>query len=244
MIDDIQDDANDRMGKSVESLEGSFAKIRTGRANPSLLDTILVEYYGNDTPLNQIATITVEDARTLAISPWEKSLVPDIEKAILKSDIGITPASTGDLIRVPLPALTEENRRDLARQAKQEAEKKAKEAVAKLEKEQKSQEDKIDQAAGAVGAGASATGASGSKDIVTEGSGMGRNKPGNSEESEDNKPTEEDSSGSDDQGEGSDAGSDEGEGSDESAGSDEQGDGSDDTSSDDNQSAPEGEEQN
>lgn len=130
------------------------------------------------------------------------------------------------------------------KKAKQEAEKKAKEAVAKLEKEQKSQEDKIDQAAGAVGAGASATGASGSKDIVTEGSGMGRNKPGNSEESEDNKPTEEDSSGSDDQGEGSDAGSDEGEGSDESAGSDEQGDGSDDTSSDDNQSAPEGEEQN
>ena len=122
MIDDIQDDASDRMEKSIESLEGSFAKIRTGRANPSLLDTIVVEYYGNDTPLNQVASITVEDARTLAISPWEKTLVPDIEKAILKSDIGITPASTGDLIRVPLPALTEENRRDLARQAKQEAE--------------------------------------------------------------------------------------------------------------------------
>ncbi len=122
MIDEIVEDANERMGKSLDSLQQAFAKIRTGRANPSLLDGISVEYYGTPTPLNQVASITVEDARTLAVSPWEKNLVPDIEKAILKSDIGITPVSTGDVIRVPLPPLTEENRRDLARMAKQEAE--------------------------------------------------------------------------------------------------------------------------
>lgn len=122
MIDEIQADADERMGKSIEAFHTSLAKIRTGRANPSLLDGILVSYYGNDTPLNQVASITVEDARTLALSPWEKNLIPDIEKAILKSDLGITPATSGDLIRVPLPALTEENRRDLARHAKQETE--------------------------------------------------------------------------------------------------------------------------
>ncbi len=110
------------MGKSIESLQTAFAKIRTGRANPALLDAVTVEYYGSPTPLNQVASITVEDARTLAISPWEKPLIPEIEKAILKSDIGITPVSTGDVIRVPLPPLTEENRKDLARLAKQEAE--------------------------------------------------------------------------------------------------------------------------
>ena len=122
MIDEILEDANERMGKSLESLQQAFAKIRTGRANPALLDTIMVEYYGTPTPLNQVASISVEDGRTLTVSPWEKNLVGDIEKAILKSDIGITPMSTGDLIRVPLPPLTEENRRDLARLAKQEAE--------------------------------------------------------------------------------------------------------------------------
>lgn len=122
MIDEILEDANERMGKSLESLQQAFAKIRTGRANPALLDTINVDYYGTPTPLNQVASITVEDGRTLALSPWEKQMVPDIEKAILKSDIGITPVSTGDVIRIPLPPLTEENRRDLARQAKQEAE--------------------------------------------------------------------------------------------------------------------------
>ncbi len=122
MIDEIQADADDRMGKSIEALHSSFGRIRTGRANPSLLDGIEVSYYGTDTPLNQVASITVEDARTLAISPWEKNLIPDIEKSILKSDLGITPSSNKELIRVPLPALTEENRRDLARVAKQEAE--------------------------------------------------------------------------------------------------------------------------
>ena len=122
MIEEINLDADERMGKSLEVLHDTFGRIRTGRANPSLLDGIVVEYYGADTPLNQVASITVEDARTLVISPWEKPLIPEIEKAILKSDLGITPASTSELIRVPLPALTEENRKDLVRQARQEAE--------------------------------------------------------------------------------------------------------------------------
>ncbi len=122
MIDEIVEDANERMGKSLDALQQAFAKIRTGRANPALLDTVTVEYYGARTPLSQVASISVEDARTLAVSPWEKPLIPEIEKAILKSDIGITPVSTGDVIRVPLPPLTEENRKDLAKLAKHEAE--------------------------------------------------------------------------------------------------------------------------
>ncbi len=122
MIDEILNDANARMGKTLDSLQQAFAKIRTGRANPSLLDTITVDYYGTKTPLSQVASISVEDGRTLAVSPWEKPLVPEIEKAILRSDLGITPVSNGDIIRVPLPPLTEENRRDLAKQAKHESE--------------------------------------------------------------------------------------------------------------------------
>jgi ribosome recycling factor len=122
MIEEIKQDADERMGKSLEVLGSNFARIRTGRANPGLLQGIEVDYYGNSTPLNQVASINVEDARTLVISPWEKNLIPQLEKALLKSDLGITPSSTSELIRVPLPALTEENRRDLARQAKHEAE--------------------------------------------------------------------------------------------------------------------------
>ncbi len=122
MIELIEDDADERMGKSIATMHASFARIRTGRAHPSLLDPIEVPYYGTDTPLNRVATISVEEARTLVISPWEKNLIPQIEKAILKSDIGITPSSSSDAVRVPLPALTEENRRDLARQARHEAE--------------------------------------------------------------------------------------------------------------------------
>lgn len=122
MIEDIKKDADERMGKTGESLLHTFGRIRTGRASPSLLDGIEVAYYGTDTPLNQVASITVEDARTLAISPWEKHMIPDVEKAILKSDLGLTPSSSGDIIRLPLPALTEENRKDLTRQARHEAE--------------------------------------------------------------------------------------------------------------------------
>ena len=122
MIDEICEDADERMGKTLEALGVVLSKIRTGRANPGLLEGISVDYYGSPTPLQQVASITVEDARTLLISPWEKPLVPDIEKAILKSDLGITPASAGDVIRVPLPPLTEQNRKDLAKQARNEAE--------------------------------------------------------------------------------------------------------------------------
>ena len=122
MIELIEADADERMGKSIDTMHTAFARIRTGRAHPSLLDSIEVPYYGSDTPLNRIATISVEEARTLVITPWEKNLIPQIEKAILKSDLGITPAGSNDVVRVPLPALTEENRRDLARHARHEAE--------------------------------------------------------------------------------------------------------------------------
>lgn len=122
MINEIRDDAEKRMNKTRASLEAAFAKIRTGRAHPSILDTVMVSYYGNKTPLNQVANVIVEDARTLLISPWEKPLIPDIEKAILKSDLGLNPSSTSDSIRLPMPPLTEENRRDLTKVAKSEAE--------------------------------------------------------------------------------------------------------------------------
>lgn len=122
MLDDIRADAEERMQKSIESLGHAFAKIRTGRANPRLLDGVTVEYFGVDTPLNQLASVNVEDARTLLISPWEKKLLPQIEKALLKSDIGITPNTANGVIRLPLPPLTEQNRKDLVKHARQEAE--------------------------------------------------------------------------------------------------------------------------
>lgn len=122
MIDEILKDAEERMDKSVQSLESAFNKIRTGRAHPAILDGISVSYYGADTPLNQLANITVEDGRQLTISPWEKGIIGDIEKAILKSDLGLNPSNNGDVIRVPMPALTEETRREYTRQAKAEAE--------------------------------------------------------------------------------------------------------------------------
>ncbi|TVZ38338.1 ribosome recycling factor [Alteromonadaceae bacterium 2753L.S.0a.02] len=122
MINDIKKDADARMKKSVEALGVNFNKIRTGRAHPSILDGVSVSYYGNDTPLTQVANVSVLDARTLSISPWEKQLVPDIEKAIMKSDLGLNPVTTGELIRVPMPPLTEESRKNYIKQAKSEAE--------------------------------------------------------------------------------------------------------------------------
>jgi ribosome recycling factor len=122
MIEDIKKDAASRMKKSVESLVLEFGKIRTGRAHASLLDHVMVNYYGNDVPIKQVANINAEDARTLAINPWEKNLVPAIEKAIMSSDLGLNPSSAGTVIRVPMPALTEERRRDLVRVVRQEAE--------------------------------------------------------------------------------------------------------------------------
>lgn len=122
MINEIKKEANARMGKTLEALVHAFARIRTGRANPSLLEGIVVPYYGNDTPLNQVASISVEDARTLVITPWERKMVTEIEKAILKSDLGITPAASTDKVRLPLPPLTEQNRKELVKVAKSEAE--------------------------------------------------------------------------------------------------------------------------
>ena len=122
MLDEIKQETLERMEKSISSLESSLQKIRTGRANPSLLDAIQIDYYGNMTPLSQVSNISVQDAKTLLISPWEKNLVQDIEKAIQSSDLGINPATSGDVIRVILPDLTEETRRDLIKVAKSEAE--------------------------------------------------------------------------------------------------------------------------
>ena len=122
MIDDILQNAADRMGKSVRALMQEFSKIRTGRAHTNLLEHITVPYYGNDTPLMQVANVSVEDSRTLMITPWEKTMVPAIEKAIMTSDLGLNPTTAGTVIRVPLPPLTEERRRDLVKIVRHEAE--------------------------------------------------------------------------------------------------------------------------
>jgi ribosome recycling factor len=122
MIDDIKSDAKTRMGKSVESLVHELAKVRTGRAHPSLLDHIRVDYYGSEVPVSQVANINVEDARTLTVVPWEKTMVAVVEKAILTSDLGLNPMSAGTVIRVPMPPLTEERRKDLIRVVRHEAE--------------------------------------------------------------------------------------------------------------------------
>jgi len=122
MIDDIKKDAATRMGKSVESLQHELAKIRTGRAHPDLLDHLVVSYYGSDVPIRQVANITAEDARTLAVIPWEKDMVQVVEKAIMQSDLGLNPNTVGMVTRVPMPPLTEERRRDLIKVARHEAE--------------------------------------------------------------------------------------------------------------------------
>ncbi len=123
MINEIKQDAEQRMEKSVAAMIEAFKKIRTGRANPAILDSVNIDYYGTPTPIAQVANIMVEDGRSLAINPWEKNLVPQIEKAILKSDLGLNPSTTGDTIRLPMPALTEETRKDYIKQARAEAEK-------------------------------------------------------------------------------------------------------------------------
>ena len=122
MVEDIQKDAERRMGKSVQTLEGEFRRLRTGRAHTGLLEHILVEYYGSEVPISQVATLAVEDARTLTVTPWEKEMVPIVEKVILTSDLGLTPVSAGTVIRVPIPAMTEERRKDLVRVVRKEAE--------------------------------------------------------------------------------------------------------------------------
>jgi len=122
MIEDLKKDGEARMEKSIAALTAAFAKLRTGRAHPSLLEQIYVDYYGANTPLKQVANITVEDSRTLAISPFEASMIAPIEKAIMQADLGLNPMSSGNLIRVPLPDLTEERRKDLAKVVRHEAE--------------------------------------------------------------------------------------------------------------------------
>ncbi len=122
MVEDIKKDAGARMTKSIEALRHELGKIRTGRAHASLMDHITVGYYGSDVPLNQVASITVSDPRTLAVSPWEKKIIPDIEKAIMRSNLGLNPVTSSDVIRVPLPPLTEERRKEMTRIVRQEAE--------------------------------------------------------------------------------------------------------------------------
>ena len=122
MLEDIKKDARERMGKCVQTFQADLRKLRTGRAHPSLIEHLKVDYYGNDTPLNQVANIAVEDGRTLVVSPWEKTMVQPIEKAIHKSDLGLNPMTAGTVIRIPMPALTEERRRDITKVLRQDAE--------------------------------------------------------------------------------------------------------------------------
>ena len=122
MINDIQNDADVRMKKALDSLQNDMSKIRTGRASPAILDHVRVDYYGNPTPLSQVANISVSDARLLVVTPWEKSMMPVIEKAILTSDLGLNPAPSGNTIRVPMPPLSEERRKEMIRLVRGEAE--------------------------------------------------------------------------------------------------------------------------
>src|SRR5580704_4071182 len=122
MLDDVKKDARERMTKCVANFQADMKKLRTGRAHPSLIEHLKVDYYGNDTPLNQVANIAVEDGRTLVVSPWEKTMVQPIEKAIHKSDLGLNPMTAGTIIRIPMPALTEERRREFTKVIRQDAE--------------------------------------------------------------------------------------------------------------------------
>jgi ribosome recycling factor len=122
MLEDLRKDASARMQKCVQVFQADLKKLRTGRAHPSLVEHLKVDYYGTDVPLQQVANISIEDARTLVISPWEKTMVGPIEKAIHKSDLGLTPMTAGTVIRVPLPPLTEERRRDISKVVRQDAE--------------------------------------------------------------------------------------------------------------------------
>ena len=121
-MENLLNDVTHRMDKSLSALRSAFNKIRTGRANPAILDDVNIDYYGNMTPINQTSNISIEEGRSIVISPWDKNLIPEIEKAILNSDLGLNPSTSGDLIRVTMPALTEETRQDYIKQARAEAE--------------------------------------------------------------------------------------------------------------------------
>ncbi|RBP50946.1 ribosome recycling factor [Arenicella xantha] len=122
MIEDILKDAEERMKKSIDSMRSEMAKIRTGRASSALIDHLTVDYYGNPTPINQVANVSVQDARTLAVQPWEKNMVPVVERAIMEANLGFNPVTAGDLIRIPMPALTEERRKEMVKVAAGEGE--------------------------------------------------------------------------------------------------------------------------
>ncbi len=122
MLEDLKKDASTRMQKCVQSFQADLKKLRTGRAHPSLIEHLKVDYYGSEVPLQQVAGISIEDARTLVVSPWEKNMVVAIEKAIHKSELGLTPNTAGTVIRIPLPPLTEERRRDITKVVRQDAE--------------------------------------------------------------------------------------------------------------------------
>ena len=121
-MENLLNDVTQRMDKSLSALRSAFNKIRTGRANPAILDDVNVDYYGNMTPINQTSNISIEEGRSIVISPWDKNLIPEIEKAILNSDLGLNPSTSGDIIRVTMPALTEETRQEYIKQARNEAE--------------------------------------------------------------------------------------------------------------------------
>ena len=122
MLEDLKKDAQSRMGKCVQNFQADLKKLRTGRAHPSLVEHLKVDYYGSEVPLQQVASIAVEEGRTLVISPWEKSVVQAIEKAIFKSDLGLTPMTAGTVIRIPMPPLTEERRREITKMLRHDAE--------------------------------------------------------------------------------------------------------------------------
>lgn len=134
MIENIFGDAESRMKKCILALKNELSKLRTGRAHPSLLEHIKVQYYGNEVPLNQVASVAIENSRTLVATPWEKPMIPAIEKAIQTSDLGLNPVTSGNVIRIPLPALTEERRKDLVKVVREEAEK-AKVSIRNLRRE-------------------------------------------------------------------------------------------------------------
>ncbi|MBT3993035.1 MAG: ribosome recycling factor [Gammaproteobacteria bacterium] len=122
MLEEVNQEANERMEKSINAFKANLTKVRTGRASPDILDSIHLDYYGNETPLKQLSNISVEDSQTLTISPWEEKFIPEIEQAIMKANIGLNPVTTGNIIRIPLPALTEERRVELTKQVKSEGE--------------------------------------------------------------------------------------------------------------------------
>lgn len=138
MKDDVIKDADNRMNKTIETIRHDVAKIRTGRAHPSLLEHIHVKYYGAEVPLNQAANVNVQDARTLSITAWDKTMIPEIEKAIMNSDLGLNPVTAGEVIRVPLPALTEDRRKELIKVVRSEAEK-ARVAIRNIRRDANSQ---------------------------------------------------------------------------------------------------------